>query len=281
MSKHIRTLKLLLRRYKNAKIIRKFDSECDELHPLDDGDRLEKGFMRDSIDNFLECWGLSERLQNSYLRRAPEDGKNSYFSWELPDYLWDALLTSKKLSTAVKNYLGPHARLDDLYVKTVSDGLDSASESWHDDNVGYRLKLFMVFDTEGTPSGTYIVPRNRPNIYNVQLVDEVARALGTKKNENRPSSEHLTYAAGDCLLFDTNLEHRGDYSTASGIRYCIVAEFIDRRKGNRLKGKAPCGPGQGRKKIPIPLHVFDKIDSCSLIDQNLITKTETSLEYGY
>ena len=53
----------------------------------------------------------------------------------------------EKLANIVSKYLGPNVRLDDLYLKTVRDGLSSASESWHDDNVGYRLKLFMVFDT--------------------------------------------------------------------------------------------------------------------------------------
>lgn len=268
------------RRYRLARVIAAFDSRTDKIAKPCESE-MSRGIHKSTIDTLLETPGLAERMRDSDLRKLPNDGMRAYFSWDLPGFLWQALLDSKGLQKMVIDYLGPNVRLDDLYVKTVLDGYDSTSEGWHDDNVGYRLKLFMVFDTDGQPSGTLVLPAERPNLYRVNWSDELSRMFKKSVKEHRASQEMVTYAAGDCLIFDTNLGHRGDYSAGKGVRYCVIAEFIDRDKADALKGRAPCGPGQGRQKIVIPDGVGVDLRNHPLIDQKLLFQTENRIEYGY
>jgi len=272
--------KNLSRRYRMARLIEGFDRKADSLaNPQASG--MPGGMHKSTIDEVLESPGLAERMRNSELRQLPADGKRAYFSWDLPGFLWNALLGSDTLHKMVTNYLGPDARIDDLYVKTVLDGYDSTSEGWHDDNVGYRIKVFMVFDTEGHPSGTVVVPTDRPNIYQVRLADELARMVKKPKMDSRPNQHLVSYNAGDCLIFDTNIPHRGDYSTGQGTRYCVIAEFIDRYKADALHGRAPCGPGQGLHKITIPDDCKVDLKKHPLIDQSLLQIEGAKLQYGY
>ena len=275
-----KTLKFMLRRYKYSKIIEKFDVISDENY-VAANDTMKDGYINATIDDLLENENFSAQLRNSSLRRPPDAGKNVYFSWDLPEFVWETVLSSKKLERVVKNYLGQNARLDDMYVKSVKDGLSSVSEGWHDDNVGYRLKLFMVFDVEKIPSGTVLIPRQRPNMYRVRFWDEISRSLKLKHTDKRIEEKRIDYQSGDCLLFDTNLPHRGDYSTNEGTRYCLIAEFIDRDKANALKGKAPCNPGQGQFKLGIPKNVLPMIERSDLIDKNLVSVSEDIINYGH
>ena len=275
-----KTLKFMLRRYKYAKIIGKFDAISDANY-VAANDAMKDGYLKTTIDDLLENENFTSQLRNSSLRKTPEDGKNVYFTWDLPEFVWETVLSSKKLERVVKSYLGDNARLDDMYIKSVKDGLSSVSEGWHDDNVGYRLKLFMVFDVEKIPSGTVLIPRNRPNLYRVRFWDEISRSIKLKHTVKRIEEKRIDYQAGDCLLFDTNLPHRGDYSTTEGTRYCLIAEFIDRNKANALKGKAPCNPGQGKFKLKIPNKVLPMIEKSNLIDKNLVSISEEVINYGH
>lgn len=269
----------MLRRYKYAKIIGKFDAISDANY-VAANDAMKGGYLKTNIDDLLENENFTSQLRNSSLRKTPEDGKNVYFTWDLPEFVWETVLSSKKLERVVKSYLGHNARLDDMYIKSVKDGLSSVSEGWHDDNVGYRLKLFMVFDVEKIPSGTVLIPRNRPNLYRVRFWDEISRSIKLKHTVKRIEEKRIDYQAGDCLLFDTNLPHRGDYSTTEGTRYCLIAEFIDRNKANALKGKAPCNPGQGKFKLRIPCALKDIICKSDLVDKDLLEFTAEDIFYG-
>ena len=276
----LKKLNLLRKRYVSAKKIGFFDEHVDTFYDASECS-LPSGYLTGKIDDFLGVANLSKAMAASPLRTQPNSANKIHLSWDVPAFVWEALLNSKKLESAVRSYLGPDVRLDDLYIKTVMDGLQSVSEGWHDDNVGYRLKLFMVFDVDGEPAGTVLIPRNRPSVYSVNLKDELKRMNGSLPTENRSQEIKIGYSAGDFLLFDTNLEHRGDYSTGTGTRYCVIAEFIDRRKGNALRGRAPCGPGQSRRHLTIPK--LEKIDLTThpLIDQSLLEKTEKGFRYGY
>ena len=277
--KLLKVIRLIVRRYKLASIIKKSDASSDASYDPKTN-RLSDGYLKTTINELVQRDDFTEKLKASSLRKLPEQNDKSYFTWELPDFVWSTLLSSRNLESLVKDYIGPNVRLDDLYIKTVLDGYGSASEAWHDDNVGYRLKVFMVFDVENTPSGTILIPKARPNLYKVSLADELSRALKMKKKETRGSEVRVGYAAGDCLIFDTNLAHRGDYSSGEGIRFCLIAEFMDREKSNSLRGKAPCSPGQGKAKIKIPTQVKELILHSDLIDNDLIYVADEAIYYG-
>ena len=271
----------MLRRRKNEKIIRFFDHRSDE-SISSVSSSLKDGFGQFQIDVILETPGLTERMRNSNIRALSTDGGRVYFSWDIPSFIWDALLNSRTLYKIVSDYIGPDVRLDDFYVKNVADGYDATAEGWHNDNVGYRLKLFMVFDTEGLPSATVVRPHQRPNLYSVNYKEEFLRTLKSKDTDSHPDEITVNYRPGDCLFFDTNLQHRGSYHAGNGTRFCVIAEFIDRNKSNALRGKAPCGPKQGRGSIQINATVKKSdLKTNSLIDQTLLQETENGYCYGY
>lgn len=280
MKAWLRLPKRLARRYAYVPIISEHDRESDELQEYEESG-INDGFMKTTIDEFLETPGLTDRLRESHLRRLPEDGSRILLDWNVPEFVWQAVLTSKRLQETVQRYIGPDVRLDDLYLKNVMDGLAVGSGGWHDDNVGYRLKVFMVFDTEGSPSGTVIVPSSRPRIYKVQLRDEINRFVRSPTQEHREGEVLVDYKPGDCLVFDTNIPHRGDYTGGPGVRYCLMAEFIDRKKANRIHKHAPCGPGQGVHSIMIPDIVGVDPTTHPLIDASLLRPSQGGFEYGY
>ena len=280
MFSFIKEKKIIYNRQKTAKVIRDFDIKTDLVYD-ESKCELPNGFAKFRIDELLEFNGFTLKLQQSEIRQAMSCGQKIFLSWNLPDYVWQAVLESKKLLNTVTNYLGPNVRLDDLYVKSVRDGLQSVSEGWHDDNVGYRLKVFMVFDVEGIPSNTILMPKNRPNLYHVNVVDELARTRKSLNTDEREETIKVGYEAGDCLVFDTNLPHRGDYASGAGVRHCIIAEFIDRNKADAIVGKAPCGPGQGRRKLQIPNSVRSLVEASKLIDKKLLSVQDDNISYGY
>jgi len=280
MFKTLKAYKILLRRYLIAKEIRNFDKvtdiEFDEKLSI-----IPNGYLSGRIDDFFQTPGFSQRMRDSSMRRPPKANERVYLDWSIPEFVWETLLTSQNLTETVQGYLGKNARLDDLYVKTVCDGLQSVSEGWHDDNVGYRLKFFMVFDTEGEASGTILIPQKRPNLYQVSLNDELKRIHGDPNKNYRGKEIVMNYKAGDFLLFDTNNPHRGDYSSNEGTRFCLIAEFIDREKANKLRGKAPCGPGQAKFKIKIPKLNETNVLTHALIDNKLLHSNDGYYTYGY
>lgn len=272
--------RLVRRRVVNSVKIRKFDKRSDDYGRFAESG-LPEGYLKTTIDKILDAPGLTDRMIASELHVRPDEKARAYYSWDVPAFLWQAILNSKSLAHIVQSYIGPRARLDDLYVKSVMDGLNSVSEGWHDDNVGYRLKVFMVFDVEGQPSGTVVIPTPRPHLYNVRVADELSRFLFKPKTEERGGGMKVSYERGDCLVFDTNIPHRGDYSSGEGVRYCVIAEFIDREKADAITGRAPCGPGQGQKQLRIPKLDGVAVKGHPLIDANLLRPAEDSFLYGY
>lgn len=269
----------LIRRINVAGKIRAFDQSSD-LNFDKNRNPLTNGWLTIGIDELLESPGITNELRSSTLHKKPDENKKIYYSWDIPEFLWTAVLNSNKLHSIVDGYLGPDVRLDDMYVKTIQDGFENGAEGWHDDNVGYRLKVFMVFDVEGTPSDTLIIPKNKPNIYKIKFKKEISRMLGFIDVASKDNEVRIKYNAGDCLIFDTNLLHRGDYTHSAGIRYCLVIEFINRKKSDYLKGTAPCSPGQGKFPIQIPCEDFNFLKNHPLLDSNILRNYDRKIWYG-
>ncbi len=211
----------------------------------------------------------------------PQESKRIYFNWNLPTFMWEAILGSTMLRAAMTDYLGPRVRLDDLYVKPVMDGLNVAAEGWHDDTVGYRVKVFMVFDTEGQPSGTFVVPTERPRLYQIRMRDEISRFLFKTGTDAREGAVRVGYEPGECLVFDSNNPHREDDHSGEGVRYCVTAEFIDRDMANALRGMAPCGPGQSLHRIRIPALRGIDVANHPMIDPQILQTDGDGWQYGY
>jgi hypothetical protein len=145
----------------------------------------------------------------------------------------------------VIEYLGPHVRLDDIYVNRVPESTEkygSVSGSWHTDNVGHRLKLFFCIEGYGDVPTCYRPGTNR-RLFRPSVRQHM-RFLGRFDYSRRPDEVRLDYTTGDIFVFDTNGQHRGGYDQYHRKRIVLLMEFADRRKSERLEG-LPIGPARG------------------------------------
>ncbi len=277
MRKIFRTLSFILKRYYFALKIRSKDKISDRSFVKNE--LSENGFEVFDMHHLFENPKKLSKSLSQIQKQVGADGLD--MSWQLPRVFWEEVLNSRKLMDVVRDYLGETARLDDAYLKTIRDGISSVSEGWHNDNVGYRLKLFIVFDTEGQAASTLVIPAKRPNLYRFKLIEDTYRLMfGRNDTAERPKEKAVNYSPGTCLLFDTNLTHRGGYAESKGVRHCVIIEFICRDKANHISGFAPCGPKQGKGRISIQVEE-QLIKQSALIDSNILKKSgDNTFEYG-
>jgi len=276
MKKYFRILNFIVKRYCFAFKIRYWDRISDK--SLSENELSGKGFEIFEVSDLFDNPQILQASLSEVKKQSGDHGID--MSWDLPRIFWEQVLQSKILLSKVKDYLGETARLDDAYLKTIKDGLSSVSEGWHNDNVGYRLKLFIVFDTEGYASPTLVLPAKRPNKYKFKLIQDTSRLLFGKSDvSERVKQIAVNYKPGTCLLFDTNLEHRGGYSEGSGVRHCVIIEFICREKARKISGFAPCGPKQGKGQITIKSPA-ELVKHSKLIDPEILQIQEENI-YSY
>lgn len=173
----------------------------------------------------------------------------------------------------ITNYLGKNVRLDDIYMfwfdpDKVTNW--SLSNSWHDDNVGSRIKVFVCFEGCGnTP--TMVVPNSHNHPYSPRK-EELSRFSGVRDIKNVGNQIALRYKSGDIAMFDTSCLHRGLYEQPSAKRTVLVLEFIDRDKSNRIVGYAPCGPGMSKVgKVLFDEDAFKMLRATGMLDESLIS----------
>ena len=173
----------------------------------------------------------------------------------------------------IVGYLGENVRLDDIYMfwfdpeKVTSWSL---SNSWHDDNVGSRIKVFVCFDGNGkTP--TVVIPSSHNNPYSPRR-EEISRFSGVRSTHQIDTQIALRYKSGDLAMFDTSCLHRGLYEQPSAKRTVLVLEFINRDKSNRIVGYAPCGPGMSKVgEVHFDEASFRLLKGTGLLDESLIS----------
>ena len=188
-----------------------------------------------------------------------------------------------KVEKDIKTYLGEGARIDDIYVNYFDPNCcleePSPSGSWHHDNVGNRLKMYICLLGDGkTP--TIILKDSHRNFKPFRL-KEVFRFFGKVNVESFSGDElALSYKTGDMALFDTNAYHRGHYEGHLSKRVVLVVEFIDREKSNRLCGLCACGPGSRPDgEVLLSKEALDIIKS-DLIDWQLIAEKEDKVSFS-
>lgn len=182
----------------------------------------------------------------------------------------------------ITEYLGRDVRLDDIYMFWFDPGQVenwSLSNSWHDDNVGSRIKVFVCFDGNGT-TPTVVVP-NSHNIPYSPRKEEISRFSGVRNTQDVEGQVELKYKSGDVAMFDTSCLHRGLYEQPSAKRTVLVLEFIDRHKSNRIVGYAPCGPGMSKVgKVIFEEAAFKLLNMTGMIDESLVSFEGGSYVYS-
>lgn len=195
-----------------------------------------------------------------------------------------AILASTLLSEVVRGYLGPGARLDDLYLWKKDFGQQQQfdiSEGWHTDNVGNRLKVFIGIEATPQAPSTMLVEGSHNKPYQVAM-SEFNRFFG-KIGEPSPQDTivEIHYQPDLVAIFDTNTLHRGHYQATQSCRTCLILEFIDRDKGNHLSGICPCGPGQSPQgRLDFPAALLPELHGNLLIDQALLCEEGDRVSYS-
>jgi hypothetical protein len=144
----------------------------------------------------------------------------------------------------MKVYLGPSLRLDYYYFHaTTPVSSSSVSSSWHTDNVGHRIKMFITLQSDGKTPTAYISGSNR-KLFRMPVVEQL-RWFGILDHRKKRGEELIRHESGSVALLDTNGLHRGVYEASRFQRLCFVIEFIDREKADVLGGRhVPVGPGR-------------------------------------
>lgn len=182
----------------------------------------------------------------------------------------------------IVGFLGEDTRLDDIYLFWYDPDKReewSLSNSWHDDNVGHRIKIYVCFEGNGnTP--TVVIPNSYNKPYTPRK-SEIARFVGKRDIENAENQVKLAYKSGDIAMFDTACLHRGLYEEPAGLRAVLVMEYIDRKKANIIAGKSPCGPAMSRTgKVTFSQEAYDALNETGLIDNAIIKKNGDRYEYS-
>ena len=111
----MKAVKLFLKRFKNSKIISKYDQFADVSINYENNDMLH-GWHSSTIDELLEAPGLTKAMCVSKMRQKPSEKEKIHLSWDVPNFVSEAVLNSNSLAQKVIDYIGPGARLDDIYI---------------------------------------------------------------------------------------------------------------------------------------------------------------------
>lgn len=166
------------------------------------------------------------------------------------------------IAPIVRNYLGAHACLDGVHWMVTNPKKNGFSGSWHTDNVGSRLKVFICLEGDGK-CPTLLIPNTQSRNLNFfrklffRFIESI-RWLGFDSKLNL-KSVRCNHVAGSCFLFDTDVLHRGFYGVEAEQRVIFHLEFSDKRKLGLTNG--PIGT--------LPYNEFYFV--CGLLESNIIS----------
>lgn len=223
----------------NEKIIRRYDKAFKRSEAV----RLSDGFIFDKdVLSLRDC----KYLIDVFKRRSPNC--NEIVNYYVP--LIDGSIAKIIRSVIdlylqdMKVYLGPSLRLDNYYFHaTTPVSSSSVSSSWHTDNVGHRIKMFITLESDRKIPTGYIPGSNR-KLFRMPVVEQL-RFFGILDYRKKTGQELIRHEPRSVALLDTNGLHRGVYEASPFQRLCFVIEFIDRDKADVLVGRGlPVGPGR-------------------------------------
>lgn len=254
-------------------------------------------------------YALNRRVQSliidSFDKNCPLEGKlreNGYLIKKLAfDLIFDLTMLRKgdslsfnkkhaicfnniieQFTPDIEDYLGDGVRIDVICVTEIDDEshLKNVSQSWHTDNVGHRLKLFICIEGDGS-FPTYFVPNSNLVKYSPSLLEDL-RMIG-KSNLNKLRDETaINHSNGTIAVFDTNGLHRGGYEAScfSKYRRLVELEFSNRNKSNALMGKSAIGPRHYDGQFQFDDDFYSEFKFKKFLDHELIKKIRPGL-YSY
>jgi hypothetical protein len=145
-----------------------------------------------------------------YLRKLGDAGRYRLTRSEISELLRN--LAPYKITTLLKQYLGPLWSADHALIWRSAQ--QSTSGEWHHDNVGNRVKLFVVLRNESEENGTEFVVNTHGTRW---------RSFTGRMPAPEGGAAFVRQRRGDMLVFDTNVLHRGRYSAQE--RIILQLEF--------------------------------------------------------
>jgi hypothetical protein len=267
--------------YRKFNLINKFDKEKNLYHKINNNDELQKNGYK--IYNFYDFFGFDFKnfIDLKNLNEKVVYNKFGHFkSFDLNEKLLAKILNSEKLNEILKSYINEYVRLDNAYFD-FQKNLDnkSFSEGWHRDDAGKRLKIFFCIEARGEPTSTFIIPPNNKFNFNI-LKLETERFFTLNKIKSHPLEKKIEHKEGYFVVFDTNITHRAYRSSQKGVRKCLVLEFIDRRKSNKIHKFSSCGPGTDKDSfIKFNKKNFESLEKSNLIDSQMVIVKDKEIMY--
>jgi hypothetical protein len=145
-----------------------------------------------------------------YLRKLSGAARHRLSRTEIRELLHK--LSRYRLHGMLNDYLGPLWSAD--YAAIWRSPAQSSSGEWHHDNVGNRVKLFVILGNASEDNGTEFIA----NTYRTRWTSFTGRLPAPDSR-----GEFVQQRRGDILIFDTNSVHRGRYSPSE--RIILQLEF--------------------------------------------------------
>jgi hypothetical protein len=144
-----------------------------------------------------------------YLRKLGDAGRYRLNRPEIRELL--RRLAPFRIAALLEQYLGPLWSADYALIWRAQE---STSGEWHHDNVGNRVKLFVVLCNESEENGTEFVVNSNSTRW---------RSFTGRLPAPESGAAFVPQRRGDVLVFDTNVVHRGRYSAQE--RIILQLEF--------------------------------------------------------
>ncbi len=187
----------------------------------------------------------------------------------------------------IRNYLGVESFLDGINwietdaIKSHEKLKQSNSVSWHNDNVGNRLKLFLCIEGDGTQPTLILPDRNRiPSIsrWIYMTFMEAFRWFGIRNKLNIKNSIAIKHHTGSANIFDTQLLHRGKYEKSKVKRIVLNIEFSNPKK--HLISRGPIGTKEGYNSFIFDEALLKVASFKSILDPSRINKNKSFCLYA-
>lgn len=224
--------------YKFRKIITKFDKNLNSSYAKYNDETMSlnrNGYL--VLNNYIENIHNYEIKTNNWNQYGKSVKKISNILITKKSLI-HRILIDKKINNIIRGYLGIDAVLD--YVEfqkiNINSSYKSISESWHYDNVGKRIKLFIYLNDCEKIFTKYLAETNK-------LTHKDYSTIGSRvKNkiiEKFISKEvELIPKKGSISIIDTNGYHkgvfRGNDKNSNYSREMIVLEFSSKSKSSQL-----------------------------------------------
>jgi hypothetical protein len=145
-----------------------------------------------------------------YLRKLSGAARHRLSRSEIRELL--RKLERYELRRLLSAYLGPLWSAD--YAVIWRAPKQSSSGEWHHDNVGNRVKLFVILANESNENGTEFIAHTHKTRW---------RSFTGRLPAAGLSGALVQQRRGDVLIFDTNMAHRGRYTSRE--RIVLQIEF--------------------------------------------------------